>query len=225
MAGVGYAGIEARQRQLMRKAKQGSVFIAPTSAEHITEDLFADPTDHLILRPPAGYNDLGLATTDGVAFASTLTKSDVTSWGFSTPTRTDLLTEDTTATMSFQETNKQTLALYCGVEPEAVVSTNGVTAIYKPTAPIRGEYHVLFLAVDEAPEGEVYIARYWPVATLTDKANQGYAQGDNPILWPAQLSARPDEDLGTPEVFLFGGPGWFAQLEDMGIEDTSVATP
>lgn len=224
MAGAGYTAVANRQAQLIRKAKQGSVFIAQLTADDYDETVFTDTTDHLLMALPTGYSDLGLTTTDGVAFGSTINSSDVTSWGFTSPTRTDMISEDTTATISFQETNKNTLALYTGVAPTAVTATNGVTALYKPLVPIRGEYHVLFLAEDQAPEGPVYIARYWPVATLTDKSDQSYAQGDAPILWPVQLSARPSEALGTSEINLFGGPGWVAQLEDMGITET-VVTP
>lgn len=222
MAGAGYTAVANRQRQLIRKAKQGSVFIAQPTVADLDETTFADPTDHLLKTLPVGFQDLGLTSTDGVSFSTTINTSDVTSWGFTSPTRTDMISEDVTATISFQETNAQTLALFTGVAPTAVVSTDGVTSIYKPLTPILGEYHVLFLAVDQAPEGEVYIARYWPVATLTDKADQNYAQGDDPILWPVQLSARPSETLGTAEIHLFGGPGWFAQLADMGITDTST---
>lgn len=216
--GTSYTAIENRKKRLIRKAKAGSIFIASTEADHITEANFTDPTSYLLMPLPDGYHDLGWASDDGAVFSSNVDTSDVSSWGSTTPTRTDVTADSMDLAVSFQETNPQTIALYTGTDPQAVgVDANGVTAVYKPMQPLLGSFHVLSVAVDYIPEGEVYVGRYWPQATLTDRDDSTYSSGADPIMWPVTLSARPDDDLGTPEIYLFGGPGWVGLLSDMGL--------
>lgn len=213
----GYDALHGRKQALIRKARKGSVFVAPTSAPHI-QDLTL-PTDKLLRPLPVGYRDLGWLNEDGASHTTDTDVSDVTSWGSVTPTRSDIITESTSLTVSAQETNLSTIGLYVGVA-EAGIKANsaGEVKILKPLQPVKQSYHALSLAVDENEAGEIYIARYWPRAEVGEKDDQAFSSGDDPILWPVTLNARPDDEVGYAEAWLFGGPGWFAILEQMGIE-------
>jgi hypothetical protein len=216
MAGASYDALMGKKQQLIRKARKGSVFVAPTTADHV-ENL-TDTTDSLLKPLPAGYRDLGWMTDDGAQFSSNIDTSDTTSWGSITPTRTDINNESSELQVACQETNLMTIGLYVGVATSGITAgANGEVKILKPLQPMKQSYHVLSLAVDENPDGEIYIARYWPNAEVTDKDDTAMSSGDDPQLWPVTLSARPDSEEGYSEAWLFGGPGWLAICEDMGI--------
>ena len=215
MPGASYDALHGKKQQLIRKTRKGSVFVAATSADHV--ESLTDATDSLLAPLPAGYKDLGWLTDDGMQFSSDIDTSDVTSLGSVTPTRTDINSESSELQVSCQETNLNSVGLYVGVATTGITAAaNGEVRILKPLQPMKQSYHVLSLSVDETPEGEIYIARYWPNAEVTDKDDQAFNKED-PVMWPVTLSARPDSDEGYSEAWLFGGPGWLAICADMGI--------
>lgn len=221
MPGASYDALHGKKTELIRKSKKGSVFVAPTSADHVVA--LTDMTDSLLKPLPVGYKDLGWLTDDGAQFSSDIDTSDTSSWGSVTPTRTDINSESSELQVSAQETNLISIGLYVGVSAASITAaTNGEVRILKPLSPMKQAYHVLSLSVDETPDGEIYVARYWPNAEVTDKDDQAFNKED-PLMWPVTLSARPDSDEGYSEAWLFGGPGWLALCEDMGIAVASGA--
>lgn len=220
MPGASYAALHGKKAQLIRKSKDGSVFVAPTSATGITA--LTDSTSKLLNALPAGWKDLGWLTDDGAQFSSDIDTSDVTSWGSVTPTRTDINSESTELQVACQETNLASIGLYVGVATSAITAnaTSGEVQITKPLSPVKQSYRVLSVSVDNIPQGEVYVCRYWPNAEVTDKDDQAFNKED-PLTWPVTLSARPDSTAGFAERWLFGGPGWFALLADMGIPNAA----
>lgn len=216
MAGASYDALMDKKQQLIRKARKGSVFAAPRTSEHV--ETLTDPTDMLLAPLPTGYVDLGWISDDGAQFSTNIDTSDVSSWGSITPTRTDIISESTDLQIACQETKLDTIGMYVGVSTVGVTAAaNGEVRILKPLQPVKQAYHLLNLAVDENESGEIYIARYFPNAEVTDKDDQAFSSGDDPLVWPVTMSARPDTDEGYSEAWLFGGPGWFAICEDMGI--------
>ena len=213
----GYDALNGRKQALIRKARKGSVFVAPTSADHI--EALTDPTDMLLKPLPVGYRDLGWLNEDGASFSTDTDVSDVTSWGSVTPTRSDITAESTGLTVNCQETNLATIGLYAGIATAGVkAAAHGEVRILKPLQPVKQSYHVLSLAVDENEAGEIYIARYMPRGETGEKDDQAFSSGDDPILWPVTINGRPDDEVGYAESWLFGGPGWFAILDEMGID-------
>jgi hypothetical protein len=218
MAGASYDAIMGKQQNLIRKARKGSVFVAPYSADHV--DTLTDATSKLLSPLPAGFTDLGWMSDDGAQFSSDINTSDVSSWGSITPTRTDINSESTTLQVAAQETKLTTIGLYIGVDTAGITAAaNGEVKILKPLQPVKQSYHVLSLAVDENQDGsgEIYIGRYFPNAEVTDKDDQSFSSGDDPTLWPVTLSARPDSELGVSEIWLFGGPGMTSIADAMGL--------
>jgi hypothetical protein len=216
-----YADIAERKDELIRKALQGSVFIAPSTADGITALTTGAAAGLNAL--PEGYTDVGMLTTDGTALSEGITSSDIASWGFADPTRSDITKRTSTAKFTMQETNLRSIGLYTGADTAGILAdaTTGEVQIAQPSIPTKRYYRTLILAVDTSDDGEIYIARFWPRASVTDLDDQSYANGDDPVEWGVTLTAYPDSDLGFATQYLFGGPGWKALLTNMGIDDES----
>lgn len=220
MAGSTYDTLQGKQNELILKANKGSVFVAPRTATHIAT--LTDTTDSLLMPLPTDYRDLGWLNEDGASFSSDIDSSDVTSWGSVTPTRSDITQEITELSIVAQETNLWTIGLHVGINPSTVTAaSNGEVVITKPARPQKQSYRMLALAVDDIGDGEIYIARYWPNAEVTDKDDFVMSSGDDPMTWAVTMSARPDSTMGgSSERWLFGGPGWLALAERMGFTVT-----
>lgn len=221
-----YDALKNKQAELIRKALDGSVFIAPPTADPIDKltsatgtapnqviDLTALPTD---------WDDLGFLTTDGAQFSRDVSSSETNSWGSVTPTRTDITADTTTLTVTAQETKLLTLGLATGADlaniaPDALT---GEVRIAKPVRPKSAHYRVLSLAVDQSDAGEIYIARFLPNAKVSSYAEQSFSGGDDAIPWGVTLTGEIDDVLGYSEEWLFGGAGWNALLTKMGFTPT-----
>jgi hypothetical protein len=216
MAGSSYAALSSKKNQLIRKALNGSVFIADVDATAITA--LTDSADKKLAALPAGYTDLGWLTDDGAQFSRDTDTSDVTSWGSTEPTRSDVTKDQTTLQVACQETKLVTIGLYLGVDTSTITadSTSGEVAVAKPSTPVARHYRVLSIAVDETDDGEIYIARFLPNAKVTAFDDQNQNSGDDPIMWSVTFSSFMDSTLGFAEKTFFGGPGWSALLTDMG---------
>ncbi|MFD5468899.1 phage tail protein [Streptomyces sp. NPDC127105] len=207
--------LKKHQNELIRKQLEGSTFIAPITSSAVSA--LTGP-DKALLALPSGYNDLGWLSDDGAQFSSDVSTSDVTSWGAVEPTRRDVTSDVTTLQVNLQETNKHTLGLYTGVDMSAVVPdpTSGEVAISKPDRPPLRFWRVLTIGVDMGDAGEIYTARFLPRASVSDKSDQSFNNGDDPTNFPVTLTGYLDSTLGFSERFFFGGPGWEALLTKMG---------
>lgn len=214
--------VQDLQNTLIRKALNGSVFIAPQSTAALTTTSVFDATSGDIKALPAGYEDLGYMTDAGVSFARSITETPITSWQSVSPTRSDRTADTTTATILAQETKLATIGLYTGVDISGVTSdaTNGVVQIDMPATPTNRYYRIAAIFADEVAGGEVVVVRYLPNAKVTDTAAQSYDKGDE-VVWPVTVTAFVDDALGTAESFFFGGAGWKTLLTDMGIPPAS----
>lgn len=216
-----YADLRNKQGELIRKANDGSVFLANIDADPIANltTYVAGPPPTISLAPlPTDWDDLGWLTGDGAAFAREVASSDVTSWGSVTPTRTDITSDTTTLTVTCQETKLLTIGLATGADLAAITpaAQTGEVSIAKPSRPKSKHYRVLSLAVDESDEGEIFIARFLPRAKVSNFAEQAFGAGDAPIAWGVTLTGEEDSELGYSERWLFGGQGWNGLLTKMG---------
>lgn len=211
------ADLRNKQSELIRKALDGSVFLAPVTADPIatlttgaTAELAALPTD---------WDDLGWLSTDGAQFSRDVAQSEVPSWGSVTPTRTDITSDTSTLQVTCQETKLLTIGLATGADLASIVAdaTTGETSIEKPTRPTSRHYRAMSFAVDDADGGKVYVARFLPRAKVTSYDAQSFGGGDDPITWGVTLTGEEDSTLGYSERWIFGGPGWKALLTKMGI--------
>lgn len=211
-----YAALQKHKNQLIRKGLGGSLFLAPSTAVTLPEAFTSDTGDLVAL--PVGWLDGGLMTDDGMQFARNVDLSEVTSFGETAPTRSDVTSDVETVEVAFQETSQLTIAMFTGASLASLVAdaTTGELNIVKPDRPAPRLWRVFALAVDENAAGEIYVGRYFPQAKVTDYADQAYAKGDDPITWGCTLQAEKDPALGYAVRYVFGGPGWISLLVDMG---------
>lgn len=220
--------LKNKQRELIRKALDGAVFVEPyaddtgtptTVPTALTAKTGTAPNEVIdLVSLPSPWDDLGLLTNDGVSFASEITSSDVTSWGSVTPTRTDIISETTTLTVTAQETKALTLGILAGVDVAGLTpdAATGEVAFAKPTKPAGSYYRLLSIAVDLGDGGEIYLARFLPRAKKSNQGEQVFGSGDDPISYPFTFTGEVDDALGFSEKWFFGGPGWQALLTEMG---------
>lgn len=217
-----YDDLKNKQAELIRKALDGSVFLAPATAGPIvalTSATGVAPNEVVELTAlPTDWDDLGYLSNDGAAFARDVASSEVTSWGSVTPTRTDITSDTTTLTVTAQETKLLTLGLATGADLANITpdAGTGEVRIAKPARPKSKHYRALSLAVDEGDGGEIYVARFLPRAKVSSYAEQAFGGGDDPISWGVTLTGEVDDELGYSEEWLFGGAGWKALLTQMG---------
>lgn len=214
--------IRNKQSELIRKALDGSVFIAPVTADAIgtlTQDSVATPGTPEIKALPTGYDDLGWLTSDGARFSRDVSNSEVTSWGSVSPTRTDIVSDTSTLSVTAQETKLLTIGLATGADLTAIKAhaVTGEVGLSKPIRPKSQSYRVLSVAVDNGDFGEIYIARFLPRGKVTGFSEQTFAGGDEPITWGVTFTGEEDSTLGYSERWLFAGPGWKGILASMSI--------
>lgn len=217
-----YQALANKKAELIRKALDGSAFLAPVTAgplATLTTATGVAPNAVIELATlPEEWDDLGLLTSDGMAFGRDVASSDVTSFGRTTPTRTDITSDTSTLTVVCQETKLLTIGLATGADLAAAVPdpATGELRIAKPSRPKPKHYRVLSLAVDQGDGGEIYLGRFFPRAKVSSYAEQAYNGNDDPITWGVTFTGEEDSDLGFSEQYLFGGAGWAALLEEMG---------
>lgn len=173
---------------------------------------------------PAGYEDLGWTSTDGVTYGRTTEVSEVRSFGSVEPTRSDVTSDVITMAVVAQETKMLTLGLYTGADTTGLTAAAGTGefSIEKPSIPGFRFYRVLGLFVDRDDEGrEIYLARYMPRARITEWAEQQYTDGEDPISYSMTFTGFEDSSVGYSHRWIFGGPGWQALLSSMGIDQDS----
>jgi hypothetical protein len=216
-----YEALKNKQTELIRKALDGSVFVADIAAAAIANltTYTVGPPAVIDLTPlPTEYDDLGWLTNDGAQFSRDVSASEVTSWGSVTPTRTDVTSDSTTMTVTAQETKLLTIGMATGADLSSLEAAfqTGEVSIAKPARPKSKHYRVLSLAVDQGDAGEIYIARFLPRAKVTGYSEQSFGGGDDPITWGVTLTGEEDSTLGYSERWIFGGAGWNALVADMG---------
>ena len=226
-----YDALKNKQAELIRKALDGSVFLAEMSADPITNLTQytaavvgppAVPAGISLAALPVDWDDLGYLSDDGSAFARDVSSSEVSSFGSVTPTRTDIVSDTTSLTVVAQETKLLTIGLATGADLSNIApdAQTGEVRIAKPSRPKSKHYRILSVAVDEGEGGEIYIARFLPRAKVSSYAEQAFKKGDDPISWGVTLTGEVDDALGYSEEWLFGGAGWNALLTQMGFTPT-----
>lgn len=216
-----YDEIKNLQSDLIRKALEGSVFIAPYSAA-IPTALTAGANAQLVPLP-TGYGDIGWCDKgDGATWSRSVSTSDVTSWGSVEPTRRDITKQTDGLKFTAQETKRNTLELYEGVDLSSVAPTavTGEITFDRPARPEPRYYRVFGLFQDGEGVDTIYVARLLPRANVVNAQDQKWNDG-NEIQYQVELSANYDDVAKTSVRFFFGGPGWRSRLADMGFPAVS----
>jgi hypothetical protein len=214
-----FADLQQTKTELIRKAKAGSAFLAPIAATPIDEDFVG--AGGVLATLPSTYEDLGWLSNDGMGFSRDVSTSDVTSFGSVSPTRSDIISDTSTVTVTCQETKLLTIGLATGIDTSAIktpTATTGAVMVRKPVNPSSKFYRLFCIAKDDGDAGDIYIARFFPRAKVTSFSEQAFGGGDDPISWGVTMTGYEDSTLGFTEAWLFGGPGWNALVDEMGFD-------
>ncbi|MBB5154956.1 phage tail tube protein [Saccharopolyspora phatthalungensis] len=212
-----YDALKKKQSDLIRKALEGSIFIADASADLPTALTTGATSDLLPL--PTGYEDIGWVDKgDGATWSKSVDTSDVNSWGAVEPTRRDITKQTDGLKFTAQETKRRTLELYEGVNLSGVTpdATTGEVTFDRPPRPTTRTFRAFGLFVDGVGPDTIYVAKLAPKADVTDTGDQKWSDGDDPVGYEVTMTANYDDEVGTAMRFFFGGPGWKALLEEMG---------
>lgn len=216
--------LAARKSELIRRGLEGITLVAPYSAAAVTA-MTTGATGALNTTAFTGYKPLGWGSSAGVTFTPTVTKTNVSSWGSTDPTRSDTTSDITTMAVVAQETNLTTLATYLGVDLSATTTTatTGELSIQQPARPATRYYRVLQITRDDDTNGagDIYIGRFFPKAYVSDRAAQTHSDSDVPIEFGLTFTPVVDSVLGYAQAYLWGGPGWKAQVVNMGFPATT----
>lgn len=218
-----YAALADKKNELIRRARDGSVFIAPRTVPTITA--ISATTGGPLAELPTGWEDLGWTTTEGVTFGRETESSQIRSFGSTEPTREDIINDTITMTVTAQETKLLTIGLSTGVDTAALEAAAGTgeLRIAKPNLPNPRYYRVLAIFVDESSDGEIYMARYMPNARITEFGESVYtSDGDEAVQYALTFTAFEDSVDGTSHVWHWSGPGWVALLDRMGIDQAAA---
>lgn len=216
-----YSALRDKKTELIRKARDGSLFLAETTATAVTT--LTSTSGATLSALPAGYSDIGWISSDGASYSRETEVSEVTSFGSVEPTRTDTTRDVITVSATCQETKLETIGLYTGVDLSVIEAnaTTGEVQIDKPARPGYRHYRLLGLFVDDGDDGEIYLARFMPRARVTEIGEQAFTDGDDPISYNVTWTGVEDSTLGYSHRWIFGGPGWKALLTSMSIPNAS----
>lgn len=209
MAGQTFAQIKGHNRSNIRKILELAIFVRPWSADSVPVESIWDGTG-LVL--PAGFQSVGLTSKDdGATWSREQETSDTMSHGYGAPTRRDITSDVSGLAFTMQETKRQSLELYHGVDLSTVVpDTNGNIVIDKPSRPAQPRYEALALGKDGDGPDAVYVARFLPDAQITENPEQSWTEADE-VRYPATFTAYVHEGWGTSMREIWGGPGLDAE--------------
>jgi hypothetical protein len=215
---VSYAALQDKKAELIRKALDGSVFVAPITVPSL--GALTTVGGELLPLPP-GWGDLGNLSPDAAAFARATEISETRSFGSTEPTRSDITSDVITMAITAQETKKHVIGLYTGADVAALRATagSGEVAVAKSDRPKQRQHRVLGLFVDEIEQGEIYFGRYMPRARITELGDQNMGEGDDPISYPMTFTGYKDSAAGFSHRWHWAGPGWLALLDSMGFDE------
>lgn len=207
---------KAAQADLIRKALDAAIAIAPTTATIPTA--FTTTSAATLAALPTGFKGLGYVTKDdGLSFSRDIAAEEVTSYGSVTPTRRDMVSDTTAVSFTCQETNLQTLQLFFGVDLSSLTptATTGEVAFSQPLQPSGSFYRLIMIAQDGVGTDTTYIIRIMPRAQLSEVGEQTWSDGGE-LSYPLTFTATPDNTLGYAVRHVLAGPGWKSRLVAMG---------
>lgn len=165
---------------------------------------------------PAGYEDGGITTDEGIRFARNQETESITGWQYLEPVREDRTSDTETLQVDFEETKRVTIELYTGANLAGATLVNGALAIDKPALPTDRYFRLLALAVDVVDGAEMYIARHYPRCKVTGWTDQAFAKA-GALQWGMTFTTYVDPVLEKSKSDIIGGPGYAKVAAAMGL--------
>lgn len=207
--------VKQHNRRLIRKALEGSVFMKRW--EEDDDPITQVYTEAAGLVIPDGYFDVGMIKKDdAIAWGRDTESQDTESWGYGEPTRRDLTRDVSTVQFTMQESKREVLEVYNGVDLSAVTAdADGNVIIDKPRIPQAIRWRMFTLAKDGDGADAVYFLRSMANCQVSEIAEQSWSDSAE-LTYQTTLTGFFDEGWGTSVREIWGGPGFDA--EDAGFQ-------
>lgn len=206
----------AQNSDLIRKPLRGSVLLGnyPDAAE--IDTLVATGGGVTI---PTGYTSVGWISEDGLTFANDVNVSDVRGWGASSFLRRDIQSQDKTLQFAALESSRLTMELRTSLDLSAAntVAASGEWSFDVPDRPPTKYWRVLCLGYDGDGDDRIWLARWFPRATVSDMDDEVWSDGDDPLTTNCTMSALVDDAVGVVERNFWFGPGVLGHAVSMGL--------
>lgn len=190
----------------IRKILEMAIFVKPKEVADTAITQIWTATDGLVV--PTGYMPVGMTSKDdGATWSRDQEASEVTSHGYSEPTRRDIVGDASGLAFTMQESKRTTMEIYHGLDLSTVTTdADGNFFFDKASRPVSKHYRVLAIGKDGDGPDAVYLARWLPDAMITENGEQAWTEGDE-VKYPATFSAKTDDVVGTSFREIWGGPG------------------
>jgi hypothetical protein len=193
----------------IRKKLRMAVFIAPyETAAAITS--LVDATNQLVI--PDLYRSVGvLHKENALSVQPTTTVSEVGGYGYGQTLRRDIVSRNTTMSFTMLETHRTSLEVYYGIDLSAVQATSVASGkneivIDEPDRPDTLYWRILALGVDGDGANSLYLADFYPRATLSEVQPIAASETD-PVTYGVTMGIDADTVLGTAHRQFIAGPG------------------
>lgn len=213
-----FNALRGAQAKLIRKALGGLILVAPEDAE-VPDPIFTGANTFADFAT-LGYKPLGWLTKgDGINFTRETEQAEVESFGAQEPTRIDFTKDVTSAAFKCQETNRQVLEMYHGVDLEGVTvdNTTGEFAFSNPDLPEAIYRRLIYIAKDGNGDDSKYIIKVMPRGIVSEVQEQAWSS-ESELASGLTVKATKDDVLGYSVRNIFGGTGFLKLAEDMGFE-------
>jgi hypothetical protein len=195
----------------IKKVLRMAVFVAPWETGPAIATL-TDNSNELVI--PDAYESVGILDKES-AFSSTpsITVSEVSGYGYGQTLRRDMVSRNTTIAFTMLETRRIAFELYYGIDLSAVTATaapkNELT-FDEPDRPETRYYRVLCVGMDGDGANALYIADFYPKATVSEVAALSSSETE-PRRYAVTLGVDVDTIVGTGHRQFLAGPGFSTQ--------------
>lgn len=211
-----FNALRGAQAKLIRKALGGLILVAPEDAE-VPDPIFTGANTFADFAT-LGYKPLGWLTKgDGINFTRETEQAEIESFGAQEPTRIDFTKDVTSAAFKCQETNRQVLEMYHGVNLEDVTvnKTTGEFAFSNPDVPEAIYRRLIYIAKDGNGDDAKYIIKVMPRGIVSEVQEQAWSS-ESELASGLTVKATRDDVLGYSVRNIFGGTGFLKLAADMG---------
>ena len=218
-----FTALQTLQSSLIRKFRNGSVFVSNTPSVTLPTRLTATTDNKPTALTITDWTDLGLLSEDGAQFESETSTSDTTTWQQVEPARSDVVSKVNTLALQAKETKRATIELYTGKDLSTLIpATGGAVVFDDDTTPSFRYARVLAIGVDDTADGPIYLGRALTHARVTSLGGQSINKGDDGLVYDLTFTGYVDDVLKTSQRWYFEGPGWLAALSRMGFKPAAA---
>lgn len=208
-----FEDVVERQGDLVRKMLQGAVLLGRYPTDPLVETLVS--ADGITV--PAGYEGLGWLGEDGIAFSQEEEASEVTAYGTSDFIRRDIKRQSKSIAVTALETKRLTKEVVTGQDLRShKFSLAGELVITGSARPPTRYWRAVAIGIDGDGDQRWHMAKAYPKVSVTEGGDETWTDGDDPVQYPATLTAYMDDTAGYSwREFIFG-PGAKAKAVEMG---------